>query len=229
MKTLTFKGYCPSCQLSINSVLMRYNVANELECPSCNLRIYEDGKKLALIHHNRGKNEFALKLTPTFNQGLYYTEADLLYDTYSNGSLLTNKEDLADYIAEIHPKTSRNLLHVLVDSYIAAFYQDKSLEYYYLISDLVGIDISQTMFNTEHKTSIYLFQYLHFVIECYDTNDFEGLENFPMNSSILDIYEQEISNYKEVLEQDIFLQKVALQNLIVTVIKNIYMPTEVTK
>lgn len=228
MKTITFNGQCPACELQNNLVTMRYNVAKELECPTCNLRIYPDGKKLALIHRTRGKNDFDIKKAPTFTSNLFYIGADAKNDSYTDGSMLLDNQTLEQYLDhEVNTKSFRNLLDVLLESYADAFYHDKNVEYYQLISDLVGIDISHAVFTNNQKSNKYLFQYLHFVIECYELDTYEELKNFCMTSQIIDLYECYIAPYTSLLENDLFLQKLALKKLCLAIIKAIYRPMQV--
>jgi hypothetical protein len=229
MEIITFNGQCPACKLQQVTIQMRYNICDELECPACNLRIYDDGKKLALIHRFRGKNEFALKPAPYFMSDRYFTGADLVYDTYTNGCLLLHEHDLINYINEVHTKAYVNSIEVLIDSYIDAFFNDKNVEHYYLISELVGIDISQTVFNSQQKSSIYLFQFMHFVIECYKSGAIESLEDFACTTQILDLKQPYIDDYIDVISNDTFLQKLALKNLIIAIINKIYEPKLVQK
>jgi len=227
MKTITFNGQCPACELDAVVVKMRYNICHELECPTCNLRVYNDEKKLALIYRTRGKNEFALKPAPSVFTKIYFTEADLVYDAYSNGSLLLYRHDIQRYLAEVSTKAYKNVLDVLLNSYIDAFYHDKNVENYFLISELAGIDISQAVFRDSDKNSIYLFQFLHFVIACYESDSIEDLEDFACSTQILKFKETYIDAHVNRIKNDLFLQKIALKNLIIALIQHIYEPSKI--
>lgn len=224
MKMLTFKGNCPACNLQGTTVTMRYNIAHELECPICNLRVYNEGKKLALIYRLRGKNEFAVTPTPPVLGEILFTRADVVYDTYSDGSLLLDSQALEQYLSEVNPKACRSILEALVASYIQAFYYDNQVEYYFLLSELAGIDISQTVFKNTEKSSIYLFQFMHFIIACYDKQAYNQLNQFLPTSQILELVDTHVTPYIDLLKNDVFLQQLVLKNLIVASIKQIYAP-----
>ncbi|UYW00361.1 hypothetical protein K5I29_07210 [Flavobacterium agricola] len=230
MKNVTFNGQCPACELQNNTVTMRYNIAKELECPTCNLRIYPDGKKLALIHRTRGKNNFALMPAPKFTSPLYYIGADVTYDSYSDGSVLMCTTDMLHYIEnEVQPTAYKNLLTELITSYIAAFYHDQDVEYYYMISHLLSTDIGHAVFNNNHKSNKYLFHYLHFVLTCYAEDAFTDLEDFAMTGQILDLYNKHVTPYLDIITHDLFLQKQVMEQLMHELIQLIYSPTQVLK
>lgn len=227
MQRITFNGNCPECNLTNKTVKMRVNMDHDLECPTCNLRVYHDNQKIAMIYRNRGKNEFALKQTSILTKQLLLTQSDSKTDKYSNGVLLTNNKSIQQYITQ-NPNNARiSSIDILIQSYINSYIKDEKDENYKLISEFVGIDISQIKIQNRsgNKDTIQMFHYMHLAIEAYHHKSINILiKNKKLNTQIT----KYINKNLELIKNDIFLQQIALKNIIKNLINTIYSQNKVT-
>lgn len=225
MQTIFFNGFCPQCNLTGFGVKMYYNIDHDLECPVCNLRLYHDSNKIAMIYRNRGKNEFALRLTPIICKDFLFTQSDIFSDSYSNGVILHNENDLKNYIESIKPTSYTNMYNLLLESYIDYYFENANEEFYKLMIHLTQIDLSQVLYDKDvANTTKELFRFMHFCIECYKEIDYKPILKLRSNPTLNPFIEEYIIVNEDLLNSELFLQKVVLQNLILNLIQVIYSP-----
>ena len=211
MEKLLFNGNCPQCQLQNNTQKMYVNTDNDLECPICNLKVYHDNKSIAIIYRNRGKNEFKLIQPTKIQTQITFTQTDIQTDQYTNGKTITTKKELQEYLQLTNTKTGYNLNLILIYSFIDYFFNNKNEHYYQLISQITNIDVAQITYTHNNQTTKNQYKKLVNALVALNNKEY----NFLKQDKIW-----------ETIKQDIFLQKIATENIAIQLIKKLYQPNQ---
>ncbi|SFI10927.1 hypothetical protein [Halpernia frigidisoli] len=99
MKTISFTGKCPQCELYDEEYYMRENDKN-LECPNCNLMILVENNKASILRH-RGKGQLNFNFNK-FKGNIPYQEVDRI--SYPNGNILIEKHLIKYLLLTVNQK-----------------------------------------------------------------------------------------------------------------------------
>ena len=135
MKTISFTGKCPQCELYDDEHYMRENDKN-LECPNCNLMILIEKNKASIFRH-RGKGEFKMNFN-TFMGDATYQEVDEY--SYPNGTDILLEKHLIEYLLLNVNQKDPYSIDKLIDSYVDYKFNDSSETEYMRQSNHFSID-----------------------------------------------------------------------------------------
>ncbi len=207
MEKITFNGNCPQCQLQNINQIMYVNLDNDLECPICNLRVYHDNKSIAIIYRNRGKNQFKLVQPTKIKTQINFTQTDIQTDQYTNGKTINTKKELQEYLHTTNTKTGFNLNLILVYSFIDYFFNNKNEHYYQLISQFTNIDLAQITYTQNNLTTKNLYKSLINTLVALNKKEYDFLKQ---------------DKIWENIKNDIFLQKIATENIAIQLVEKLY-------
>lgn len=113
MKTISFTGDCPQCEL-YDEYYKMWDNGKYWECPSCSLQINIDGNYASILRH-RGQEHFKFNYKE-FNGYIELQEVD--EEAYPNGTQILVKQHLIEYLLKKVLQKPYYSIEKLVDSYI---------------------------------------------------------------------------------------------------------------
>lgn len=225
MKPIFFEGHCPSCLLNNKSNYMRETAHNEFECVSCHLRIYA-AHGIALIFKSRGSGQFIFTPKKTFDIPLPYTQSDLVFDSYTNGIIIQSVQSLQQYlVCDVAPAPRFNAMERLLENYIEVKFTNALPKYYQVLSEITGINLDQQPGHQTQDTLLY--GYLQQCIKAYQYMDIQMIDNYPDSDEVYYYYDKHIDTFRELIDNDHFLQQLAIKNMILELMEYLYQEQEV--
>lgn len=232
MKTIMFTGNCPQCLLDNKEINMRQNHIPFWECPDCQLQILIE-KDTALILRNRG-NQFLENNLKTFKGNVFLEET--LEDGYSSGILILSDKHLKKYLTTSVESIAEFSFHKLVDSYVNYKFNQASKEPYQKQSQYFKIDfedssilkkLEQRDFDKQQNTlyaHFRLYRFLKDLLGKYHKTDSSWLPEMGMSKIEYYLCRKHFSLHeKNVIESSPILIKQNLKNLIIDIIRIIYL------
>ncbi len=231
MKTISFTGICPQCELYEEIYDMMYN-DKHWECPSCSLLVHEEQGK-ALIFKHRGTNEFSFK-HQEFKSNLKFSEVDEY--SYSNDADILTKPHLIEYLLKEVAQKPYYSIDNLIDTYANYKLGIGSENLYTQQAVHFNIDFEDEsiieLLKQRDKLKNYSFQYeterlYHFMLDIvfpkYISNDISWLPEMGMSELQFHLCKKNIpDNNREMIIANPMYSKQVLKALLKDLISIIY-------
>jgi len=236
MKTISFTGECPQCELYEEYYFMQDN-GKHWECPSCSLQIHIDGKYASILRH-RGNEQFKFNCKE-FKGKLPYQEVD--EDSHPNGEQILVQPQLIDYLLNKVLQKPYFSIEKLIDSYIHYKLKIGSKKLYLEQANHFNIDFEnediisileerdpKKGFSHQYKNK-FLYSFLvDYVLPTYGSNKLEELFEFEMNQLEIHLCNKHLPPKKfDQLQADKGYSKQALRNLTKDIIEIIYLDSKI--
>lgn len=231
MKSISFTGECPQCELYEEYYLMQDN-GKFWECPSCSLQILIEGKYASILRH-RGNHQFKFNFKE-FKGNFPYQEVDL--DSYPNGKQIVIKPQLIEYLLKKVLQKPYYSIDNLIDTYILyklkigskTRYQEQASHFNVDFENIEILEILRKRdqlkdFSKEYE-NFHLYSFLvDDVLPIYGSNKLEELFDIEMNKLEIHLCNKHFpAKNLEQLKVDKAFSKQALKNLAKDIIEIIY-------
>lgn len=231
MKTISFTGKCPQCELYDEDHDMRENDKN-WECPSCNLQILVEQNHASIFRH-RGYGRFKFHFKQ-FLGNLPYQEVG--EDSHPTGRQILIKKHLIEYLLLKVDQKAKYSLDKLIDTYEAYRFNGGNANDYFIQShkfhidfDNAGIveilalrDQEQKLSNQYATARLYYFL-VNNIFPKYHNSDNSYLPEAGMSQLEMYLCKKHFPDHKRVLinSNPVFIRQ-QLKELIVDLIEIIY-------
>jgi len=231
MKTISFNGDCPQCELYEEYYKMWDN-GKHWECPSCSLQINIDGESASILRH-RGNNHFKFNYKE-FNGQLSFQEVDAA--SYPNDTQILLKPQLIEYLLKKVLQKPYFSIDNFIDSYVCYILETESKELYFEQSNHFNIDFEDEEIRnilkkrdhaknySEHYQHERLYYFLiNNILPKYGANDISFLPEMGMSKLEEYLCEKHLpKRKKEQLNVDKSFSKQALRDFVKDLIDIVY-------
>ena len=231
MKTISFTGKCPQCELYDEEHYMRENDKN-WECPNCNLMVLIEKDRASIFRH-RGEGEFKFNFK-NFSGNIPFQEVG--EDSYANGTEILNEKHLIKYLLLKVNQKEKYSVDKLIDSYVNYKFNDGSEDEYLnqsthfsidfdddsIIDNLKKRDQKQNLENQYTTARLYDFLLTN-IFPKYNQSDNSGLPEMGMSQLQMYLCKKHFPNNKiDLINSESTFIKQSLKNLIKDLIDIIY-------
>lgn len=231
MKTISFTGCCPQCELYEEYSVMLDN-GRHWECPSCSLQIQLDGDYASILRH-RGNGHFKFN-GKEFKGEKQFQEVD--EDSYPNSNQILFEPQLIEYLLKKVAQKPYYSIDNLINNYISYKLKTKSKNLYFeqvhhfnidfeneeIISVLRDRDQSKN-YSEQYKNERLYYFLVNNILRKYGANDISFLPEMGMSKLEELLCKKHLPDKKrEQLNVDKFFSKQTLRDFVKDLIDIIY-------